>query len=144
MTKAPSHPEKKLDSNHKIEVIAKVVLQNLPHKTAATQLGITTRQVRRLVKSYKEEGPLSLTHQGKGRVAPNRTPDSIRSTVMDIIRKDFPETGPQLISDELEDLRKISVNPETLRRWMTDEGIWSPEKAKAVHRRRRERRPCVG
>jgi hypothetical protein len=63
---------------------------------------------------------------------------------MDIIRKDFPETGPQLISDEQEDLYKITVNPETLRRWMTEEGIWSPEKAKAVHRGRRERLPCAG
>ena len=134
MTKSASHPGKKPDNNHKIEVIAKVVLQHLPHETAAAQLGVTTRQVRRLVKAYKEGGPLALIHQGKGRPAANRVPDDFRAAVMDLVRKSFPDTGPQLISDELEDLHEITVNPETLRRWMMEEGLWSREKAKAVHR----------
>ena len=144
MNNNSSHPEKKTDYNHKIEVISKVVLQRLPHKSAAEQLGLTIRQIGRLVKKYKEQGPLGLVHQGYGRVPGNRLPDDLRKRVMDLVRLKFADTGPQLISDELQDEYEIDINPETLRRWMTEEGLWNPEKAKAVHRRKRDRRPCRG
>ena len=140
-----SRPEKKETIyNHKIEVISRVVLQKLPHETAANQLGITTRQVRRLVKIYKEEGPMGLLHKGLGRAPGNKLPDELKNRVLDLVKERFLDTGPQLISDELQDLYEIDVNSETLRRWMTEEGLWSPQKAKAVHRRKRDRRPCKG
>jgi hypothetical protein len=84
-----SHPKKNKVCNRKIEVISKVVLQQLPHESAAAQLGVTTRQIRRLVKTYKAEGPLGLAHKGQARAPANRLPCELRKQVLDLVREKF-------------------------------------------------------
>jgi len=50
----------------RLSVIQKIVDKNLTQVLAAKQLGLTDRQVRRLVKNYKLYGPEGLTSKQRG------------------------------------------------------------------------------
>ena len=52
--------------------------------------------------------------------------------------------GPTLAAEHLEQDDRLPVDAETLRRWMLAEGLWSRERKRKQHRKRRERRKHFG
>ena len=46
----------------RLEVVQRVVSKRLRQKEAAWQLALSIRQVKRLVRSYRERGPAGLVH----------------------------------------------------------------------------------
>ncbi len=53
----------------RLEVIRKVVTKHLTQVIAARQLGVTVRQVKRLVKRYRADGAEGLISKQRGRVS---------------------------------------------------------------------------
>jgi hypothetical protein len=129
----------------RIDTIVKVANGILTQTVAGKILNIKPRQVRRLVEKYKSSGATAMLHQGRGKPSNNRSDDSLRSNVLDIILARYLDSGPTLISDELSDLEGIEVIPETIRRWMIRAGFWTvSSKGNKEHRRWRERKACRG
>src|SRR5690349_8489212 len=52
--------------------------------------------------------------------------------------------GPTLAAEHLAAEDGLRVDAETLRRWMLAEGLWSRERRRRPHRRRRERKEHFG
>jgi hypothetical protein len=52
--------------------------------------------------------------------------------------------GPTLAAEHLEAEDGLSVDAETLRRWMLEEGLWSPARRSRPPRKRRERKAHFG
>jgi hypothetical protein len=52
--------------------------------------------------------------------------------------------GPTLAAEHLASEDKMEVDPETLRRWMLAEGLWSRMRKRKAHRKRREARLHFG
>jgi hypothetical protein len=52
--------------------------------------------------------------------------------------------GPTLAAEHLASEDKLQVHPETLRRWMLEEGLWKRARKRKQHRKRRERKGCFG
>ena len=52
--------------------------------------------------------------------------------------------GPTLAAEHLASEDQQKVHPETLRRWMLAEGLWSNARKRKAHRSRRERRAHFG
>src|SRR3974377_293285 len=52
--------------------------------------------------------------------------------------------GGTLAAEHLEAEDRLKVDSETLRRWMLAEGLWSRERKRRAHRRRRERKEHFG
>ena len=48
-------------------VIGQVVAKQLPQAKAALMLGLSTRQIKQLVRRFKREGPHALGHRGRGK-----------------------------------------------------------------------------
>ena len=139
--------EQSRKEQQKQELIPLVARGSIKQADAADTLGITDRQIRRLVARYKEGGEEALVHQGRGKPS-NHQPDSeLRSIVMGHIRTKFLDSCPRLISEELKIMQDINidVNPETVRRWMIKDGLWRPnDPVQVKHRQSRERRACRG
>jgi transposase len=147
VTKPPggdAHADKAEAKKHRLNVINAASLGLMRQDDAAKALCITERQVRRLIKAYMEEGPEGLLRKGSDNIPHNATAPEIIDRVLELYRTTYYDFGPQLLSEVLEDDHGITLSRETLRRILIKAGLWKRKVRKPVHRRRRERRACVG
>jgi hypothetical protein len=121
------------------------------HERRATQaqvavhLGLSVRQVERLYRAYKADGPAALVSKKRGRPSPRRISTQVRAHVLATVRARYADFGPTLAHEKLTESHGAKLSVETLRQWMIAEGLWQPrrERAGPAHPPRR-RRPCVG
>lgn len=125
-------------------IIQQVLNKQLTQLAAATTLGLTDRQVRRLVIRYRSAGAGALAHQARGRPSNNQLDPQLLSQAIKLVRTKYSDFGPTFAAEKLEQLNSIKINHESLRKAMVVEGIWQSKQRKATHRTRRERRACYG
>ena len=129
----------------RLVVLRQVKEGKLKQATAAKQLKLSTRWVKKLLKRLRAEGDGGLAHRLRGRPSNRAHDDELRRRALDLIRERYDDYGPTLASEMLASEHQIVVNRETLRQWMSGHGLWKPrrEKLKKVHVWRR-RRSCRG
>jgi transposase len=133
----------------RVEVMARVANGDLALVDAATRLGLSYRQTKRVWRRYRRKGAAALQHRSAGRRSNRATSRATRRRVMALIRKKYggdvtTRFGPTLAAEHLAEEDGVTVHPETLRRWMLAEGVWSRARKAAVHRSRRARKAHVG
>src|ERR1700755_452508 len=129
----------------RLEVLRGLDQRRLTTAAAAQLLGLERRQVFRLLKAYRTEGPVGLISKRRGRASNRRKPEAVRREALSIIRERYWDFGPTLAAEKLREAHQIMLGRETLRRWMIEAGIWADRKQrrKQVHQPR-HRRDCVG
>lgn len=129
----------------KFEILRDVDREQLPVRAAAGVLGLSERQVWRLLKAYRLRGADGVISKKRGRPSNRRTPADVRHAAIDIIKARYADFGPTLAAEKLQELHDITVSRETLRAWMIAEGLWV---ARSKRQRKvyqpRYRRDCVG
>ncbi len=118
--------------------------QRLTQGRAGELLGLSERQVRRLVRRYREQGDAGMIHRSRGRVSNRKLNEAFRERVVSTVRAQYSDFGPTLAAEKLAERDGLVVNRETLRRWMIADGLYEPRQRKAQPRAWRERRPCYG
>ena len=127
----------------RLHVLQSVLEGHRTQVEAARLLRLTTRQVRRLLQRLREGGDSALIHGLRGRPSNNRSDAKLRRRVLQLYRKDYPDFGPTFAAEKLLE-RGLVVSPDTLRRWLLDEGLWEIRRRREQHRSRRPRRACFG
>jgi hypothetical protein len=107
------------------------------------------RNAKRLRKRYAAGGAAALKHGNAGRRSNRARPAKERAQIVKLVREKYSgdtETrfGPTLAAEHLASEDQLQVHPETLRRWMLAEGLWSKVRRRKQHRKRRERRAHFG
>jgi transposase len=129
----------------RVDTLARVDRGELPVAEAASLLGLSGRQVFRLLARFRSEGATGLASRRRGRPSNRRLPEALREAVLAILRERYPDFGPTLAAEKLAERHDLRLSRETLRHWMADAGLWVPRKA---HRGRvhqpRHRRDCSG
>jgi hypothetical protein len=112
---------------------------------AASLIGVSERQVFRLLKAYRALGPAGLASRRRGRPGNRRYGDEIREAALAIIRERYADFGPTLAAEKLAEVHDLRLGRETVRRWMAAAGLWVPRKERGprVHQPR-HRRSCLG
>jgi transposase len=110
---------------------------------AAQLLNLTVRQVRRLQQRLREHGDAGLVHRLRGQPSNRQLERKLRQRVLRAYRKHYAGFGPTLACEKLAE-QDLHVSPDTLRRWLLDEGLWQRQRRRDVHRQRRPRRACFG
>jgi transposase len=133
----------------RVEVLGRVKAGSLRLVAAATLLGVSYRQAKRLWRSFRRGGGKALRHRQAGRASNRGTPARTRKRVLALIREKYSgdvatRFGPTLIAEHLASEDGLTVDHETLRRWMLDAGLWSRQRTRAPYRRRRERKAHFG
>jgi len=129
----------------RLEIIQQVKSRRLKQYEAAKQLGITVRQVRRLLKKHQEEGPAGLASKRRGKAGNRGYSKAFKEKVMNIVRKHYYDFGPTLAVEKLDELHDLSINKETLRQWMIADKLWKGKRRKkVVTHQQRLRRSCLG
>src|SRR4051795_4591119 len=129
----------------RVDTLVRVGRGELPVAGAASLLGLSERQVFRLLARFRSEGAAGLAWRGRGGPSNRRLPDAVREAALAAVRERYPDFGPTLAAEKLEELHDIRLSRETLRQWMSEAGLWVPRKARrgSVHQPR-HRRDCLG
>jgi transposase len=133
----------------RVEVLARVKSRELKVVDAASLMGVSYRQARRLWKRYREEGAQGLKHRSVGRASARAKPARFRRRVLRLVREKYGGSegerfGPTLAAEHLASEDGMRIDAETLRRWMLSEGLWSRRRKRKPYRQRRERRRHFG
>ncbi|EBZ5872249.1 hypothetical protein EC415_02900 [Salmonella enterica subsp. enterica serovar Millesi] len=99
---------------NRLKILQDAIDRNLHPGQAAEMLGITPRHCRRLLKRYRQLGPLGMNNHSRGRVGNHLLPTSLIDQALCIIREHYRDFGPTLALENLEEvhgLRERLENP---------------------------------
>ena len=128
----------------KLEIITQLGVNKLSVTEAAELLGISQRQIYRIQKRVKTEGAKGIIHKLRGRSSNRGYPKELKEKVIRIYNEQYSDYGPTLFSEMLITYHNISLDHETIRKWLRNKGISTSIRKKRPHRRKRERRSCLG
>jgi len=129
----------------RLQFLGKLIGRQLKQVEAAQALRLSVRQVRRLIKRFKQEGAKGLIHRLRGRPGKRAFGPKIRKRVLEACAERYLGFGPTLASEKLAECEKIKISKETLRQWLIQEGAWQPAASgKKRHLKWRERKSCYG
>ena len=124
-------------------VLRQVKERQLTQMEGGERLGLTSRQVRRLIKCIEGQG-LQGIKRAKG--GGNRAfSEAFKDQIMKTIKANYADFGPTFAAEKLLESERLKVNRETLRQWMIEAGLWKgrPRRNARIHQSR-ERRPRFG
>lgn len=129
----------------RVGVIQRLVNREIRQRHAAGILGISTRQVKRLVREYRRHGTAGLVHKRRGKVSNRAIPEEEKKQMIDIISSNYADFGPTLAWEKLVECHGIKYSDETIRKLMTGAELWKARKRKIIHLHQlRQRRDCLG
>lgn len=128
----------------RLKVIQEALSKKITQVAAAAILGLSERQVGRLVRTVKTEGERGIIHKSRGKRSNRKKDDKVRELVLRLYREQYPDFGPTLAAEKLKELNGVSISEETLRKWLIAAGIWKSRRKKKAHRQWRERKECLG
>ena len=121
-------------------VLNKVMTQ----REAVSDLDLSERQIRRIVKRVREEGDEGIVHRSRGRPSKCKIPDEIKSRILTVYENNYGGFGPTFATEKLLERNKIKVSRETLRKWLMEKNLWERHRKNRGHRKNRPRKDCYG
>jgi transposase len=130
----------------RLVVLKKALKKLIKQSQAATELNLSTRQVRRLLRRLKQEGDQVVVHGLRGRPSNRKTSPADRENIADILSQEvYRGFGPTLASEYLAQRHNVKIGREALRQIMIGARLWRArgQRVESVHQWRR-RRSCRG
>jgi len=118
-------------------------------RAAATVLAVSYRQAKRIRRRFQTGGAAAVIHRHVGRPSNRGRPVEERERVLALIREKYSgdrvtRFGPTLAAEHLASEDGVTIEHETLRRWMLAAGLWQRRRHRSPDRQRRERKAHFG
>ena len=108
----------------------------ITQREAAEELGLSMRQVQRLLEALKERGDKAVVHGLRGKPSNRRIAERIEQQAVKILSAEvYKGFRPTLAAEYLGKKHGIQASKETVRQWMMRGKLWrgKKEKVKQVH-----------
>jgi len=129
----------------RLEVMQKLDEKRMRQKSAAGILGISVRQVKRLLRAYRRDGAAGLVSKQRGKPSHHQLDPGTERVVLDLLKGRYSDFGPTLAHEKLVEREGLKISLGSVRKLMIVEGLWKAKKARKVDLHpMRERRACVG
>jgi len=129
----------------RLEVMQKLSEKRMSQKEAGASLHMSTRQIKRLLRAYRQKGAAGLVSKHRGRKGNNRLAESVKKQALNLLKTKYRGFGPTLAHEKLVEKEKLQLSDESVRQLMIAEDLWKARKAKkVVVHQLRERRACFG
>jgi len=125
-------------------IIHRILERSMTQAHAAEVMGLSDRQVRRLIKRVREEGDRGVVHRSRGRPSNRAIEEKTKGRVLALYRTKYGDFGPTLATEKLAERDGLTLSEATLRRWLLAEGIDHFTRRKRPHRQWRERKRHCG
>lgn len=113
---------------NRISILEKLKQKELKQNKAASILGVSVRQVRRLLKAYRRDGAKALIHKLRGTSSNNKADPVVMDAAIAIVKKHYHDFSVTLAHEKLTDHHDFPYSRETLRVIMMTEGLWHPSR----------------
>ena len=121
-----------VEERRRLVVLSRVKEAELSLVRAAELLGISYRQVKRLWARYQSQGDAGVVHGLRGRASNRQAAVGLRERVLDLYREKYSDYGPTLAAECLAADDGVLVPVNTLRRWLTQAGVWQRRRKRKV------------
>ncbi len=118
----------------RLHVLEELKAKRIKQRHAAEQLGLSIRQVKRLVRAFNRHGAKGLISKQRGQRGHHQLPREVKAQAVELLHHVYADFGPTLAHEKLTEVHHLQLGLETVRQLMVDEGLWKP---------RRARRPVV-
>ena len=130
---------------NRLEVMQKLSERRMSQKEAGQILHLSTRQIKRLQRVYRQKGAAGLVSKHRGRKSNNRLAEEVKKQALNLLKTKYKGFGPTLAHEKLVEKDKLKLSDESVRQLMIAANLWKPRKAKkVVVHQLRERRACFG
>lgn len=128
----------------RLDVLKRLAAGALTREEAAQVLGLSRRQVRRLVRASERSGQKAVVHGNRGRNPANKLPPKAREQIAALHVRKYGGFNDQHFTEKLEG-EGIVLSRSTVRRVLREAGIAAVRRRRPPrHRRRRDRRAQEG
>ena len=111
--------------------VERVLDQRITQKESAKKLGISERQIRRILRRYRQEGDGGVVSRKRGKPSNRKTKAEILKVVREFVNDPIMQGfGPTLMAEKLEIKKGIHLSKETVRRLMIESGVWKSKTKK--------------
>ena len=107
----------------RLKVLHEVQRGHLTQGEAAGELGMSDREVRRLLARIAAEGDRGVVHRLRGKASNRRLPESLRRRALKLVKAKYRDFGPTLACEYLAQQDAVEVSKETLRQWLVAAGL---------------------
>jgi len=128
----------------RLHIIRKAIDKGIKQREAAEVLGLSQRQIRRIVKRVREESDKGVIHRSRGIKSHRAIGERIKYKALGLCRGIYAGFNPTLASEKLFERDKIRIGRETLRQWFIAEGIAYDKRKARPHRNWRPRKAYCG
>lgn len=130
----------------RLSIINSLIKGTINGQEARKQLRLSLRQVQRLKAEVIKKGPSGIIHRSRGRSSNRKFTKAFKNKVKYLLKTKYHYFTPIMATEHLFTDCGIKISKETVRRWMTEEGLWKIKKRKqrGVYRSQRERKDNYG
>jgi transposase-like protein len=128
----------------RLEAFSRVQSGDLTLVAAGELLGLSYRQTKRSWSRYRSQGDAGLAHRLRGRASNRQSQDELKERSLALFRSQYADYGPTLAAECMAAEDDVVVTVTTLRRWLSQAGLWQRRRKRQPHRRRRPRRERRG
>ena len=117
----------------RLVTLRKAKKKRITQQAAAEELGLSVRQVKRMLRALKERGDRAVVHALRGQASNRKIGEEIEKRAVKILSDPvYQGFGPTLAAEYLQKKHKIEASKETVRQWMMGGGLWHAKNAKIV------------
>ena len=99
----------------RLQVLVRVREHRLTQREAARVLGVSDRQVRRMLAAYERRGAAGLAHGQRGRPSNRKLAEPLRELAVSLVRTHYSDFGPTFAHEKLSEVHGLELSVSTLR-----------------------------
>jgi len=126
--------ELRMNEQEKYDVIKELVDHNGNKNRASEKLGLSRRQIDRLIIIYKEKGKSGFVHGNRGRTPTKTLDKSISEDIILLYKNKYQDFNFKHFKEYLEEEENIKVSYDFIYKHLTNAGILSPKARKKTKR----------
>jgi transposase len=128
----------------RLSILTQLAAGVLTQAQAAAQLDRSVRQVKRLLKAFRQDGDAAVLSKRRGKASNRKLPATTRAIIVERCLGPYRGFGPKFTIEKLEQRDDITVSKETVRKILIAEGLWKAKKRRRHLHPTRKRRSCFG
>jgi len=128
----------------RLHILHQALERKLAQREAAGLIGLSDRQVRRLVQRLRAEGEGGICHRARGRPSNQRIPQRVKARALRLFRDKYRDFNLTHAAEKLGEVHGIRLHAETLRLWLNAADIAYRKRRPRKHRQWRERKAQRG
>jgi transposase len=128
----------------RLHILHQALERKLTQQEAAGLIGLSDRQVRRLIQRLRAAGEEGICHRARGRPSNHRIPDRVKARALRLFRDQYRDFNLTHATEKLGERHGLTLHAETLRLWLNAAGIPYKRRKARKHRQWRERKAHRG